>query len=324
MKTSLPTRSLGTTGLELTKVGFGSWAIGGPGWRGGWGAQDDTESVESIRHAVELGINWIDTAAVYGLGHSEEIVRMALADIPAADRPLVFTKGGMAWDPNNPAAGIHRSGARSSVRKNLEDSLRRLGVEQIDLYQMHWPAEDGTPIEEYWAEFVAMREAGTVRAIGLSNHSVELLERAEAIGHIDSLQPPLSAINDDAVHNVLPWCVEHSTGVIAYSPMGSGLLTGAFTAERVAALPTDDWRHAASAFTTDLESNLRVADAFARIAERYGVPQPAAAAAWAIAQVGVTGAIVGARSADQVDGWIDAASLTLTETDLAEVASARV
>jgi aryl-alcohol dehydrogenase-like predicted oxidoreductase len=320
VKTTLPTRELGATGIHITTVGFGAWAIGGAGWRGGWGAQDDDQAVAAMVHAVELGINWIDTAGVYGLGHSEELVARALAALPEADRPLVFTKGGITWDAATAETVLPRVGERASIRSDLEASLRRLNVEQIDLFQMHWPAEDGTPIEEYWAEFVAMRNEGKVRAIGLSNHSVELIERAEAVGHVDSVQPPLSAINAAALEDVLPWAAGHGTGAIVYSPMGSGLLTGAFDAARVAALPKNDWRHSSSAFTTLLESNLRVADAFAAIAERHGVPQPAAAAAWAIAQVGVTGAIVGARSAEQVDGWIDAASLTLTGKDFDEVA----
>jgi aryl-alcohol dehydrogenase-like predicted oxidoreductase len=320
--TALPTRQLGTTDMHLTRAGFGAWAVGGGDWTFAWGPQDDDESIASIRRAVELGVNWVDTAAVYGLGHSEVVVARALGDIPEADRPYVFTKGGLVWNDEDRRGGNQRIGDPASLRREVEASLTRLGVDRIDLYQMHWPAGDGTPIEDYWGTFVELRAEGKIRAAGLSNHSVELLERAQAVGHVDSLQPPLSAINQASLADVIPWSAAHDTGVIVYSPMGSGLLTGAFTADRVAGLPDDDWRRKASAFTTDLDKNLRVADAFARIAERHGVGQPAAAAAWTIGQPGVTAAIIGARSAQQVDGWFAATTLELTVEDYAEVAAA--
>ena len=196
---TLTTRRLGTTDMEITRLGFGAWAIGGGEWAFGWGDQDDSESVAAIRHAVDSGINWIDTASVYGLGHSEEVVAKALKDLPEGDRPYVFTKCGLVWDVEQPFLQAKRVGRADSIRKDVEDSLRRLQVERIDLMQVHWPAEDGSPIEEYWGELVKLRDEGKLRAIGLSNHDAAALERAEAIGHVDSLQPPFSMIRHLAV-----------------------------------------------------------------------------------------------------------------------------
>jgi aryl-alcohol dehydrogenase-like predicted oxidoreductase len=321
--TGLPTKPLGTTGMEITRVGFGAWAIGGAGWAFGWGSQEDEESVAAIRHAVERGINWIDTAAVYGLGHSEEVVARALRGLSADDRPYVFTKCGLVWDESDPGAAPRRVGDPASIRRELEASLRRLDVERIDLYQMHWPAEDGTPLEDYWGELVRLREEGKVRAVGLSNHDAQQLEAAEAIGHVDSLQPPFSAIRREVGAAELGWCADHGTGVIAYSPMQSGLLTGAFTRERAAKLPEDDWRSRSADFTGEgLERNLRLAAALEPVAERHGATPAAVSVAWTLAWRGVTGAIVGARSPEQVDGWLPAASLELTAADLDEVAEA--
>lgn len=317
-----PTTQLGRTGMDITRVGFGAWAIGGGDWAFAWGPQDDDEAVAAIRYAVESGINWIDTAAVYGLGHSEEIVARALRDIPEADRPYVFTKGGLIWDDGDRRMPARRVGAPQSLRREVEASLRRLDVERIDLYQMHWPAEDGTKLEDYWQAILDLKAEGKVRAAGLSNHDVAQLERAEALGHVDSLQPPFSAIRRDAAADLLPWTEAHETGVIVYSPMESGLLTGAFHAERVAALPEDDWRRTSPRFTTDLDANLAVAAALASVARRRGVPQPAVAVAWVLAFSAVTGAIVGARSPRQVDGWLAGAQLTLAGEDLDEVAAA--
>ncbi len=323
MKTSHPTRRLGRTDMEITRVGFGAWAIGGAGWTFGWGAQDDAASIAAIRHAIVRGVNWIDTAAVYGLGHSEEIVARALADLPAADRPYVFTKCGLVWDERDRAAPPRRVGEPASIRRECEASLRRLHVERIDLYQVHWPAEDGTPIEDYWGALVALRDEGKVRAIGLSNHGAAQLEAAEKVGHVDTLQPPFSAIRRRAAVAELPWCRAHETGVIVYSPMQSGLLTGRFTAERAAALPADDWRSRSSDFKGDgLRKNLALADALRPIAERHGTTVAAVAVAWTLAWPAVTGAIVGARSPEQVDGWIDAAGLELAPRDLDDVAAA--
>jgi len=323
VSTSLPLRRLGRTDMEITRVGFGAWAIGGPDWAVGWGAQDDRDSVIAIRHAVERGINWIDTAAIYGLGHSEELVGRALAEMPEGDRPYVFTKCGLIRDEQNRKATPRQVGAPDSIRCEVEASLKRLGVERIDLYQMHWPAEDGTPIEEYWQALLDLKAEGKVRAVGLSNHNVAQLEAAERLGHIDTLQPPFSAIRRDAAQDLLPWCDAHETGVIVYSPMQAGLLSGRFTAERAAALPNDDWRSRNALFQGEaLERNLRLADAFRPVAERHRTTVAAAAVAWTLAWPGVTGAIVGARNPQQVDGWIDAASLQLSAEDMANIARA--
>jgi aryl-alcohol dehydrogenase-like predicted oxidoreductase len=317
------TARLGRTDMEITRVGFGAWAIGGGGWSNAWGAQDDDESVAAIRHAVERGVNWIDTAAIYGHGHSEDVTARALRDIPDADRPLVFTKGGLGWNERDHMEQATRRGDPASIRQDVEDSLRRLGVERIDLFQMHWPAEDGSQIEDYWNVFAQLKEAGKLRAIGLSNHAIPALERAEAIAHVDSLQPPFSAIRTGAFEDgLLDWCADHETGVIVYSPMGSGLLTGAMSAERVAAMPEDDWRRRSPEFTTHLDRNLATGAALARVAERHGVSQASAAVAWTLGFRGVTGAIVGARTPAQIDGWIEGASVALTAEDYAEVGSA--
>ena len=320
---TLPTTPLGTTGMRITRVGFGAWAVGGGGWTFAWGNQDDADSIAAIRHAVERGINWIDTAAVYGLGHSEEVVARALRDIPADDRPYVFTKAGLVWDERNRAAPPRRVGDPLSIRLEVEASLRRLDVERIDLYQMHWPAEDGTPLEDYWGTLLQLKEEGKVRAVGLSNHDVAQLEAAERLGHVDTLQPPFSAIRREVAAVELPWCAAHRTGVIAYSPMQSGLLAGAFDVERAARLGADDWRSRSPDFTgLGLGRNLALADALRPIAQRHGSSVATVAVAWTLAWPGVTGAIVGARSPAQVDGWIGAAGLELTDTDLDEISAA--
>jgi aryl-alcohol dehydrogenase-like predicted oxidoreductase len=312
--TDRPTARLGTTDMEITRVGFGSWALGGGDWASAWGPQDDDESVAAIRHAVDAGINWVDTAAVYGFGHSEEVVAKALEPYSDADRPYVFTKGGLVWDPSNRRALSRRIGEASSIRAGVDASLARLGVDAIDLYFVHWPCED-VPVDDYWSTIVQLRDDGKLKAIALSNHDVDALERAEAIGHVDAIQPPFSAINEAAASDVLPWAASHGTGAVVYSPMGSGLLTGAFSAERVAGLAEDDWRRRSPMFTTDLESNLAIADAMAAVAAERGVTQAAVAVAWTLGFDGVTGAIVGGRSPKQVDGWSDAGSVELTAAD---------
>ena len=320
---TLPMAPLGTTGMRITRVGFGAWAIGGGGWTFAWGNQDDAASIAAIRHAVEHGINWIDTAAVYGLGHSEEIVARALRDIPRDDRPYVFTKAGLVWDERDRAAPPRRVGDPLSLRREVEASLRRLGVERIDLYQMHWPAEDGTALEDYWGTLLQLKGEGKVRAVGLSNHNVAQLDAAERLGHVDSLQPPFSAIHREVAAAEIPWCAAHGTGVIVYSPMQSGLLTGAFSVERATRLGADDWRSRSPDFTgLGLRRNVALADALRPIAERHRATVASVAVAWTLAWPGVTGAIVGARSPAQVDGWIGAASLELTGTDLDDIAAA--
>lgn len=318
----LETRSLGRTGMEITRVGFGACAIGGPDWAAGWGAQDDAASIRAIHHAVERGVNWIDTAAIYGLGHSEEVVARALAEIPAYRRPFVFTKCGQVWDAAD-RKSKYRVGRAASIRRECEDSLRRLRVDVIDLLQMHWPAEDGSDLEEYWGALLDLKDQGKVRAIGLSNHDTDQLDVAEKLGHVDTLQPPLSAIKRGAIERELPWCLAHDTGVIVYSPLQSGLLSGGFSAERAAGLTSDDWRSDHPDFTGDaLNRNLQVAAALKPIAERQGVSQAAVAVAWVLAVPGVTGAIVGARNPSQVDGWIAAVELELSAEDLTQIAQA--
>jgi aryl-alcohol dehydrogenase-like predicted oxidoreductase len=315
------TRPLGVTGMKITRVGLGTWAIGGPNWSFGWSSQADDESIAAIRRAVEAGINWVDTAAVYGLGHSEEIVAQALSGFNSTDRPYVFTKCGLVWDKQSPAALPKFIGNAASIRREVEDSLRRLAVERIDLYQMHWPPRDGTPLEEYWGTLLELKREGKIRAAGLSNHSPEQLEIAERIGHVDSLQPPFSAIRRDAGHKELPWCAQRNTGVIVYSPLESGLLSGSFSMERAASLPSDDWRSRSDYFKGDaLRRNLALASDLLPVALRHNTTVAAVAIAWTVAWPGVTGAIVGARRPQQVDGWLDAMSLELTLEDLNQIA----
>ncbi len=320
---TLPTRSIGTSGLKITTLGFGAWAIGGGGWSFGWGPQDDDASLAAMRHGLDLGINWIDTAAIYGLGHSEEVVGRLLRDIPQADRPFVFTKCGLIWHEHDRMEEPRCMLRPNSIRRECEASLRRLGVERIDLYQFHWPDETGTPVEDSWSAMVRLMEEGKVRAAGVSNFDVDLLERCEAVHHVDSLQPPFSLIRREAAAPEIPWCAEHSTGVICYSPMQSGLLTDNFTLERVGKLASDDWRRRASEFNQpNVGRNLALRDALRPIAARHGTTVSAVAVAWILAWPGVTGAIVGARSAEQIDGWIQAATIQLTPADLGEIASA--
>ncbi|MDQ6879059.1 MAG: aldo/keto reductase [Candidatus Dormibacteraeota bacterium] len=316
-----PTRQLGRSGPQITQVGFGAWALGGPGWAYTWGAQDDRESIAAIKHAVARGVNWIDTAAVYGYGHSEEMVGRALKEMPAGERPLVFTKCGLRWYEDDRLREPQHDLRPAAIRAELEDSLRRLGVDQIDLYQFHWPDETDTPVEESWGELSRLVEAGKVVYAGVSNFGVELLERAEKIRHVDSLQPPFSLIEREAGLHLLAWTRAHGTGVIVYSPMQSGLLTGRFSAERVSDLPADDWRRLDVEFQEpNLSRNLTLVEALKPVAVRRGATVPEVAVAWVLSWKGVTGAIVGARSPEQVDGWIEAPLRKLTDEDLDEIA----
>jgi aryl-alcohol dehydrogenase-like predicted oxidoreductase len=320
MHTTLTTRRLGATDMEITTVGFGAWAIGGGGWAFGWGPQDDAQSIATIRHAVERGINWVDTAAVYGLGHSEEVVRQALDGMPAGERPYVFTKGGLVWDENDRMAPPREVLRPESIRRECEASLRRLGVERIDLYQFHWPDQTGTPVEDSWAEMARLVDEGKVRAAGVSNFDVSLLEHCESIRHVDSLQPPFSLIRRQVAEAEVEWCGAHDTGVIVYSPMQSGLLTDQFTEERVRTFPEDDWRRRSPDFQPPrLGRNLALRDGLRPIAERHGTGVASIAIAWTLAWTGVTGAIVGGRTPEQVAGWIDAGSIDLTREDLEEI-----
>ncbi|TMB54696.1 MAG: aldo/keto reductase [Chloroflexi bacterium] len=320
---SLPKRPLGKSGLEITTVGFGAWAAGGGGWAFGWGPQDDAASIAAIRHAVARGVNWIDTAAVYGLGHSEEVVGRALRELPSAERPLVFTKCGLQWDESDRMKQAKRALRPDSIPRECEASLRRLGIERIDLFQFHWPDVTGIPVEESWGALARLVEQGKVRAAGVSNFDVALLERCRSVRHVDSLQPPFSAIRRGVAAAEIPWCAEHGTGVIVYSPMQSGLLTDAFSEDRMQALAADDWRRRAPEFQPPkLQRNLALRDALEPIAKGKGVSVGALAVAWTLAWPGVTGAIVGARSPEQVDGWIGAADLRLDPAELDAIAAA--
>ena len=319
---SLPQRPLGRSGLEITTVGFGAWATGGP-WFFGWGPQDDAESIAAIHHAVRLGVNWIDTAAVYGLGHSEVVVGRAVRELPASERPYVFTKCGLEWDEAEPMKQPKRTLRPDRIRRECEDSLKRLGVERIDLYQFHWPDETGVPLEDSWAVMARLQEEGKVRAAGVSNFDVARLAVCEALRHVDSLQPPFSLVRRDVAGAQVPWCAAHGTGVIVYSPMQSGLLTDRFSEERVAALAPDDWRRRSPEYQPPrLARNLALRDALRPIAERHGATVAATAVAWTLAWPGITGAIVGARSPEQVDGWVQAAGLRLDAADLGQIAEA--
>jgi aryl-alcohol dehydrogenase-like predicted oxidoreductase len=309
--------------MKLSRVGFGAWAIGGSDWSSGWGPQDDDASVAAILHAVEAGVNWIDTASVYGLGHSEEVVGRVLRQLSPDERPYVFTKGGRTWDETNRGIRPKRIGDPATIRQNVEDSLRRLGVERIDLYQMHQTPEDGHTIEDYWPVFRELVDQGKVRAVGLSNHDVSLLERAAAIGPVDAVQPLFNLVHREAASDILPWCLSHGTGVIVYSPMASGLLTGSFTEERARSLGPDDWRSRSPDFSGEqLRRNLAVANALRPIAARHGVSVGAVAIAWTLQFPAVTGAIVGARTPEQVDGWVGAADLAITDEDLDDITEA--
>ncbi|MFL5922002.1 MAG: aldo/keto reductase [Gaiellaceae bacterium] len=308
------TARFGPTGLEITRVGFGAWAVGGADWEFGWGAQDDEESIAAIHRALELGVNWIDTAAQYGLGHSEEVVRRAVGG--AEPRPLIFTKGGQPEGPNRTS---FQSLKRDSLRRECEGSLERLGLDAIDLYQIHWPIPDDE-VEEGWAALAELKEDGLVRHIGASNFSVGQLERAEAIAPVESLQPPYSLLDRDVEAEILPYCREHDIGVVVYSPMASGLLTGAMTRERIERLPQDDWRRRSDSFREPrLSRNLEIVERVKAVAERHGVSPGAVAVAWTLRHPAVHGAIVGFRRPDQVDPIMVAADLELTDEDVAEL-----
>jgi aryl-alcohol dehydrogenase-like predicted oxidoreductase len=308
------TRRLGNSDLALTPLGFGSWATGGGDWQFGWGPQDDAESIAAIRRALDLGINWIDTAAVYGLGHSEEVVAQAIRG--RAEKPYVFTKCERTWGPDGKVGGSLKA---DSLRKECEGSLRRLGVERIDLYQIHWPEPD-PDIEEGWRTLARLQEEGKVRWIGVSNFSVPQMERARAVAPITSLQPPYSAIHREVEADALPYCAKHGIGVIAYSPMQAGLLTGAMTRERVKALPANDWRRRSADFREPrLGRNLALQDLFAQIGKRHGHSAAVVALAWVLRRPEITGAIVGARRPSQVDGFAAALEFRLTEEESAEI-----
>ena len=309
-------RPLGASDLNLTPLGFGAWAIGGGGWAFGWGSQDDRESIAAIHEALDAGINWIDTAAVYGLGHSEEVVARALDGVK--DRPYVFTKCGRVWNEQREIGKCLRA---DSVRRECEASLQRLRVEAIDLYQLHWPEPDAE-IEEGWAEVAKLRQEGKVRWIGVSNFNVAQLRRAAAIAPVCSLQPPYSLLRRDIEPEILPHCQSEGIGTLVYSPMQSGLLTGAWTHERLAALPAEDWRREKNRhFQEPLFSrNLRFVEVLREIGRRHGATPGQVALAWTLRHPAVTAAIVGARRPGQIRELIPAAGLRLSTPDLADIA----
>jgi aryl-alcohol dehydrogenase-like predicted oxidoreductase len=313
-QTQLRTSPLGRTGLEITRVGFGAWAIGGGGWEFGWGPQQDDESIAAIHRALELGVNWIDTAAAYGFGRSEEIVGRALRGLP--ERPYVFTKSSLLDDGTRHVRHVLK---RDSILREAEGSLQRLGVDAIDLYQIHWPIPD-EDIEEGWAAMATLKERGLVRHIGVSNFDASQLRRIQSIAPVETLQPPYSLIDRAAEAEVLPFAEGQGIGVIVYSPMGSGLLTGGITRERIAAMPDDDWRKTDPRFTEpQLSRHLALAARLQAIGDRHDVTPGAVAVAWTLRHPAVDGAITGFRRPDQVDPIVTAASLELTSQDLAEI-----
>jgi aryl-alcohol dehydrogenase-like predicted oxidoreductase len=307
------TRRLGNSDMDITRVGLGAWAIGGAGWEWGWGAQDDAASVGAIHRALELGINWIDTAAVYGLGHSEEIVRRALSSW-GGPRPYVFTKCGLRW---NERRRIYQDLSGDSVRRECEDSLRRLGVEVIDLYQIHWPTGDLADVDAAWTALATLQQAGKVRWIGVCNFDASQLARVQSIAAVTSLQPPYSLLRREIEGETLPHCQAHDIGVIVYSPMASGLLTGTMTRERVAALPEDDWRRRDAQFTEPaLTRNLELVERLRVVGARHRASAGEVAIAWTLHHPAVTAAIVGARSAAQIEGTVGAAGIALGADDV--------
>jgi aryl-alcohol dehydrogenase-like predicted oxidoreductase len=307
----MKTRQLGKTNLLITPLGFGSWAVGGGGWQFGWGTQDDRESIAAINRALDLGINWIDTAAVYGLGHSEEVVARALKG--CAERPYIFTKCSMVWDKDGQ---ISHSLKKDSIRREVEDSLRRLQVETIDLYQLHWPDPEAD-IEEGWSALSQLKSEGKVRYIGVSNFTVNQLHRAMAIDRVDSLQPAYSLIHPEIYDEILPFCESNGIGVIVYSPMMSGLLTGKMTRERINKFPEDDWRKRNPEFLEPrLSRNLWLVELLRNIGRSHGLSAAEIAIAWTLRLSEVTGAIVGGRNPEQVDGIVGAADFRLSDQEI--------
>jgi aryl-alcohol dehydrogenase-like predicted oxidoreductase len=313
----MQTRKLGNSDLHITPVGYGAWAIGGSGWQFAWGSQNDNDSIAAIHRSLELGVNWIDTAAVYGLGHSEEVVARALKSWPGP-RPYVFTKCGLRWDTQG---NVRKLLSADSIRREVDDSLRRLRVDVIDLYQIHWPPDpDSAELEEGWSMLAHLQRRGKVRWIGVSNFNVRQLRRAQAIAPVTSLQPPYSLVHREIEDQVLPYCLREGIGVIVYSPMASGLLTGAMTRERAAKLPKDDWRKNHSDFTEpNLSRNLALVERLQEMARRHNRSAGEVAIAWTLHHPAVTGAIVGARNARQVEGVMRAGELRLSDEEVTEI-----
>ncbi len=316
----MQTKKLGNSDLQITSVGFGAWATGGPGWEFSWGAQEDTDSVAAIHHALELGVNWIDTAAVYGMGHSEEVVARALKEWRGA-RPYVFTKCVLRWDAVGKITPNHSA---PSIRQECEDSLRRLQTDTIDLYQVHWPPRDnGSGLEEAWQTVAALQKEGKVRWIGVSNFDAAQMRRAQAIAPVTSNQPPYSMIRRAIEAEVLPFCLQQGIGVISYAPMASGLLTGAMTRERAASLPKDDFRSRNPEFREPrLSKNIELVERLRNVGARHSRGPGEVAIAWVLKHPAITGAIVGARNAKQAEGVMRAAELKLTVEEIAEIEGA--
>ena len=315
-------RKLGANGPDISTVGFGAWAIGGP-WRFGWGPVDDDESVSAIRHAVDSGINWIDTAAVYGLGHSEEVVGRGVTSFDVGTEVFVFTKCGRSWYASDGDKVVNDL-RPESIRFECEQSLKRLGIDRIDLYQFHWADfVTGTALEDSWATMSGLIDEGKIRWAGVCNFDVELLERCEVVRHVDSLQPPLSMLKRGALNEIIPWSFNNRTGVIVYSPMQSGLLSGAFDTARLESLAEDDWRRGSAEFQEPkFSQTMNLVDRLRPIASGVGCNLAELAIAWTLAVPGVTGAIVGARSPAQVDGWIGASDIDLSIDVLNEIEKA--
>ena len=308
----IPEASTDSPADVLTRVGLGTWELGGPS-RFGWGPVDDDDSIDTIRHAISSGVNWVDTAAFYGRGHSEEVVGKAIEPWQAGDEIMVSTKCGLRWDPETHRdTPPHNSLKPESIRFECEQSLRRLKVERLDLYHFHWPDETGTPIEESWGVMAELVDAGKVRWAGLSNFSLADLEACEPIRHVDCLQPPLNLIDRRALVELIPWCRDHATAVVAYSPMASGLLTGTFDAQAARSLPPTDWRSEAPQFKEpSLSKTLALVSRMQPIADEQDITMPELAIAWVVANEGVAAAIVGAKRRDEVDGWMRVKSLEL-------------
>jgi aryl-alcohol dehydrogenase-like predicted oxidoreductase len=314
--TQLPTTQLGQTGLEITRVGLGAWAIGGGGWEFGWGAQEDDSSIAAIHRALEQGVNWIDTAAAYGFGHSEEVVGRALEGLDDDDRPYVFTKASLV---PGPGGRVVNNLTRDSILREAGDSLERLGVDAIDLYQIHWPIPEAD-IDEGWCALAELKEEGLVRHIGVSNFSARQLRQIQQIAPVETLQPPYSLVARDVEEHLLPFAERERIGVIVYSPMGSGLLTGAMTRERIQSLPDDDWRKHSERFQEpQLSEHLALVERLQTVADQHDATPGAIAVAWTLRNPAVDGAIVGFRRPDQVDPVITAAHIELGDDDVATI-----
>jgi aryl-alcohol dehydrogenase-like predicted oxidoreductase len=313
----METRKLGNSDLHISRVGYGAWAIGGSGWQFAWGSQNDSDSIAAIHRALELGVNWIDTAAVYGLGHSEEVVGRALKSWTGT-RPYIFTKCGLRWDSQG---NVRKTLRADSIQREDEDSLQRLSIDAIDLYQIHWPPDpDSAELEDGWSTLASLQRQGKVRWIGVSNFSVQQLLRAQTLAPVTSLQPPYSLLHREVEGGILPYCLRKHIGVIVYSPMASGLLSGAMTRDRVASLPNDDWRKTHPDFTEpDLSRNLALVELLRHIARTHNRSVGEVAIAWTLRNPAVTGAIVGARNARQAEGVMRAGDLRLSDQQVIEI-----